>query len=947
MKSVKTWQDDANESTRFLVPGIERHTKKVLKGDSQGQRDGNDSLNHYRRCSDACCLPPFVLLVVFWIASPIILACKGASEDLDRLTHGINSAGEMCPDYLYYCPSTAIDANIIKKGALHVVGAETTQAAIDSAADKEVLARIGIPWKLNKLHRVCVKTCPGPTDPNPCAAPNTSTSTSSSVAYATKAKKHSDTCIPDMDMISAIALTFDQAVPDGLREDVFEATSGNFRLAMFGKYASLLLIVPPQFLRAVHGLYYNLWRFVLITAGIVGICFVYFFFTYNLGPNKTVISALSLFQLILFLLALFIFIGELLERPADITKANRPALLPEQAAGLNSTATQDLLFNEILTALQDRWKPFGVRKFYEDVNPFYNEFLTPGNARLGSWTCFSFFVVVLLLLMMLTCCCNKAFAVFLTKGSEMYKVAHMPVTQIPALWFVVPMISSIYKAIVVVLAAVGLTYAFAFGRTEYVTFEKNSIGGVGVATTQRSWDAQPFYKFLVGVYIFGAFWILEFISGVSQFVVSYATLRWYYVPLSGGGNKKKIRWGSCDVRSLPLCFCKDLAACFGTVCFPKEPASATEGVAVEWYFINRGYCYALLYHAGTIAKGSFFIFIFRVLRIFISTMKAIAEVMEQAHLNTLASVCSGMCMCIDQFVEKCDCSAYMRVAIDFQPFFKSAELVNDVFAAGEKRTNDYRGKCRLYTMIGVLVMSAISFLLSYVVFFSLDVASSPRILASIQGILGGYIAYEFFAVHDVAADTVLHTYLWNKHWAHGTVQRYAPKMLRTKLRYSPIGKETINKAKYDLEGLGGPAASKAWNSMVSGASSFFPGFEKSGKEKDYQEHFESEMLLVEADLVRRELPAYLQVENCTYDLFTNKGRQAVRQEFEVYMGWLLRKNAEHFTGKDTREYDWKQMAGFNALPDKEKKRLKEFYSEIYPEAEEEEDEEDEDEEGLE
>jgi hypothetical protein len=293
----------------------------------------------------------------------------------------------------------------------------------------------------------------------------------------------------------------------------------------------------------------------------------------------------------------------------------------------------------------------------------------------------------------------------------------------------------------------------------------------------------------------------------------------------------------------------------------------------------------------------------------------------------------------------------MRVAIDFEPFFKSAQLVKDVFDAGEKRTNEYRGKCRLYTMVCVLVMSTISFLLSYVWFSLLDVTSSPRILASIQGILGGYIAYEFFAVHDVAADTVLHTYLWNKHWAHGTVQRYAPKMLRTKLHYKPIEKELVKKGLFDLEGI--DSASKAFNSIVPDMSSFFPGFIKSDKEEKYATDFENEKADVELDLVRRELPLYLNY-TFTYDLInTASGWQALWQEFYVYMGWMKSTDGNIKSGRAdawkeiNKKYDYERMNPKVGLEPRLTHILNEAYEDMFPEVEEEEEEEDEGEEGLE
>eukprot|EP00418_Pyrodinium_bahamense_P042562 CAMPEP_0179199888 /NCGR_PEP_ID=MMETSP0796-20121207/99456_1 /TAXON_ID=73915 /ORGANISM="Pyrodinium bahamense, Strain pbaha01" /LENGTH=106 /DNA_ID=CAMNT_0020904401 /DNA_START=104 /DNA_END=424 /DNA_ORIENTATION=+ len=68
-------------------------------------------------------------------------------------------------------------------------------------------------------------------------------------------------------------------------------------------------------------------------------------------------------------------------------------------------------------------------------------------------------------------------------------------------------------------------------KSDYIKVNAMVVGGL-----TRSPEFSNESKCLVAYYLFGMFWLLELGNTVSQFVISYAVLLWYYTPKPKGSG---------------------------------------------------------------------------------------------------------------------------------------------------------------------------------------------------------------------------------------------------------------------------------------------------------------------------------------------------------------------------------------------------------------------------
>jgi hypothetical protein len=213
-----------------------------------------------------------------------------------------------------------------------------------------------------------------------------------------------------------------------------------------------------------------------------------------------------------------------------------------------------------------------------------------------------------------------------------------------------------------------------------------------------------------------------------------------------------------------------------------------------------------------------------------------------------------------QFVVECDSSAYMQVVIDFRPFNESIKKVNDAFKAGDPVVSNLRGACCIFTVSGVLLLAWISYELTRLFYLCFSDNAMPRAMATLAAILAGYVAYEFFGLYDVAADTVLHTYLWNKYHSHHSVTRYAPIELQRLMHYRALDD-------YLPQGITKELPPEKKENFL---TTLFPGFGQTAKETERKKDLMKSNLEKE-DKEIKDISTY-SAEKYRYDLITDYRR---------------------------------------------------------------------------
>jgi len=102
------------------------------------------------------------------------------------------------------------------------------------------------------------------------------------------------------------------------------------------------------------------------------------------------------------------------------------------------------------------------------------------------------------------------------------------------------------------------------------TCDSSKIGGVNISGLRRSITYTEEQCLLIVFFLFGCFWIMEFLHSLAQFVTTYSVVLWYYAPMGSWTHKR-------------------------TPDFP----------------LPQGYAVAMMYHFGTLALGSLLVGLLR------------------------------------------------------------------------------------------------------------------------------------------------------------------------------------------------------------------------------------------------------------------------------------------------------------------------------------------------
>jgi len=362
-------------------------------------------------------------------------------------------------------------------------------------------------------------------------------------------------------------------------------------------------------------------------------------------------------------------------------------------------------------------------------------------SRLAGLGCF----VTSLVLVCLTCYAQDASRA----GMGCVEASRDCILSMPSL-LILPLLEALWKLCLGLFLLNSLAWLLSTAnmRPDFISVKDEVVGGL-----TRSLVLSPEAKVMAACYIFGTFWLLELANAVSQFVISYSVVLWYYTPKPKG---------------------------FG----PHIP-------------LVRGFIVGIVFHLGTLALGALLVAICRPLRLMFTLINNKASSGDNFVCEVLRQCASTCHVCFRRYLEPLSKNAYIDVCISSTSFCAAAKTSLGFISTEGGSVLAMTGACFIYCITGVLGISAAVAEFAYIVVAtnsefttdnSLNYVADPLFVTAICAILGASIAISFMVVFDHSADTLLYTYVWNKSHGHNTVQKYAPDILAMLTEYRPLPK---------------------------------------------------------------------------------------------------------------------------------------------------------------
>eukprot|EP00930_Biecheleria_cincta_P037568 TRINITY_DN25809_c0_g1_i3.p1 TRINITY_DN25809_c0_g1~~TRINITY_DN25809_c0_g1_i3.p1 ORF type:complete len:672 (-),score=87.52 TRINITY_DN25809_c0_g1_i3:185-2200(-) len=311
-----------------------------------------------------------------------------------------------------------------------------------------------------------------------------------------------------------------------------------------------------------------------------------------------------------------------------------------------------------------------------------------------------------------------------------------------------PAIEAVCKVTVIMSLLAGLVMLLSTAemQPEMMDVQGQIVGGLRrtFVFTEEQWGMTIYY-------VFGMLWLTELLNSLSQFVVSYAVVLWYYYPKPKGSGP-----------SVPLI---------------------------------RGFLVGMIFHLGTLAFGSFLIALLRGFRIVLLWISRAAKEQGNRVAACIASCCACCITLIQRYVEFLTKNAYIDVAISSTPFYTAAQNAHGFLLSDTGKVGLLTGACYIVSTGVVLGTFLMTGGLTWLLVTSNErwtdpnsehYVENPYFVAVLSGVIGGSVAMCFMVIFDHCADALLYVFLWNRSHGHNTVGKYAPDSLVGLVDYKKI-----------------------------------------------------------------------------------------------------------------------------------------------------------------
>merc|ERR1712226_1034602 len=331
----------------------------------------------------------------------------------------------------------------------------------------------------------------------------------------------------------------------------------------------------------------------------------------------------------------------------------------------------------------------------------------PDNAKYDYLTWASYGLWILSVVVFFLICCFRhaikvGIAVFQT--TSQYVQENMKIFALPALSYVVIALWSAGWLW-------GMLYVFSVGYPEPRPAED---GGMPFLTIMR-WDDKTHAAFFYDV--FGLFWINAFIIGVCQFIIGASACIWYF---EVSGDTK---------------------------------GEGTVGVGFKW---------ALRYHLGSVAFGSFIIAVCQMMRfLFEYYRKKIGAAEKTKLVKVLLCITGYLLWLMEKCVKFISKNAYIQVALQNTHFFKSAWNAFALVIKNAHRFGAAASIGNIFMVSGMLMIMCVNGLLGYLFLtqFTFVTVQSPIPPVAAICVISGLIGYTFISIFSFTSDAILQSFL--------------------------------------------------------------------------------------------------------------------------------------------------------------------------------------------
>jgi len=314
----------------------------------------------------------------------------------------------------------------------------------------------------------------------------------------------------------------------------------------------------------------------------------------------------------------------------------------------------------------------------------------------------------------------------------------------------------------------------------------------------KSYGFDHWMGFGILIYAIGGIWAVETITSLGQFLISYCTVLYYFTPLAPPDDDEYEVGGQVLVKQ-PIPF-------------------------AAW----KGLFAAFRYHLGSILLGGSGIWFFRIFRMtqwvkvetVLHQKSSCGECVPLSSLNPCVACIGGACDRLSSCLglgaspaerkkqglktlknypwatEYCK-DAYNDVNIRAQHFLEAMPKAQG-YINSQEGVKAYYGICRPVTVVGVLAAGIAGALISYLVMNSgayNDPTSSgfiqdPILACIVAFFVCGSVAYDFCALLDHTADTLLYCFAYNKKFNKKTCYKFAPRNIRDLVGFDGIKDST-------------------------------------------------------------------------------------------------------------------------------------------------------------
>lgn len=280
-----------------------------------------------------------------------------------------------------------------------------------------------------------------------------------------------------------------------------------------------------------------------------------------------------------------------------------------------------------------------------------------------------------------------------------------------------------------------------------------SLPGSNIKGVFRSFEFSETEVWYLLYYGFMIFWVMELMTALGQFVISYAVQLWYFTPYEQDGSGKD-----------------DVPSCA----------------------IFRGYAKGLFFHLGSLAFGSLIVALLSMIRIILQILSKQAEAASGG--NKVVGCCIKGCQCciwcFERFIKFLNKNAYMDIAITSSNFCVAARRAMGVILENVAAIAFLNGATWVIEWLGLAAITSGAVYTSYIMVTSIapfndttdeHYVEAPTLFAVIAGFVAFVIARAFMTVFDTTADSVLYCFAVDqerrKNGEYGANDRFAPPKL--------------------------------------------------------------------------------------------------------------------------------------------------------------------------